>query len=115
MSKVKLITKEILLEEAYKNQNTMRSVVYKNAITAGSDMAHVSNEAEMDTIIKLKDKEYKSFYSLKRNGRESVESRIASGNFSLHVPADLYDFVDATRLVLANALGLLGIDAPEQM
>jgi hypothetical protein len=102
----KLITPEILKEQAYKEQKSIVSNWYKNPIRSLESLKHANNEIEKSTIVKLKEKNFISPYSLKLNGRPSIESRVANRNLALHLPEDLYDFVDATRLdVTRRVLG----------
>ncbi|NIU83394.1 MAG: hypothetical protein GWN64_07925 [Candidatus Thorarchaeota archaeon] len=95
---MQLITSEILREQAYKKEKSGRAIVYKHGIKDAAGLNANRNETLMDTVVKVKSKDYKSPYEMKLNNRESVASRIAQGNFALHQPDDLYDFVDATRL-----------------
>lgn len=95
---MQLITKETLREEMKKNGAVDRAVVYKTPIMSDAGINAAGNETLMDTEVVYKSDSYKSPYEIKLNGRDSVADRIARGSFSLHVPADLYDFIDATRL-----------------
>lgn len=96
---VRLITSETLKQEALKNKAKMRSVVYRNGITTPGGIDHVNNEPLLDNTVQIEEEAFLSPYSMPcAKDRPSIESRIARGNFSLHEPSDLYDFVDKTRL-----------------
>lgn len=102
----KLITKETLRADVFAKQASIVSSMYKQPLSEGS-FNHCSNEVIKETIIKAKEEQYLSPYKMALNKRAPVAERISKGNFSLHNPDDLYDFVDATRLdvtrkVLAN-------------
>jgi hypothetical protein len=95
----KLITKETLKETVYKKKPAGKAVVYKNPIINGGDINSSNNEVLMSDTVQVKDEYYKSPYEAPcADGRAPIAERIEKKNFSLHIPSDLYDYVDKTRL-----------------
>jgi hypothetical protein len=95
-----LITREKLKDEAYKKGGSMRSQTFKEPLTK----ANFDRDATVikDNLIRVKPDSDISGYDIPFGDRGSIRERLARGSFSLHLPTDLYDFVDASRIDLTR-------------